>query len=96
MKTDELRTDDNYLYGAHGARGAHIEYIGSSYLYFLAIKSLVSSLSYDIMVKVAIAGGTGDVGRTIVEVIQNDSKHEAIVLTRKVSQPRKESQRSIA
>lgn len=42
------------------------------------------------MVKVAIAGGTGDVGRTIVEVIRNDSKHEAIVLARKVSEPRKE------
>lgn len=36
------------------------------------------------MVKVAIAGGTGDVGRTIVEIIKDNPRHEAVILTRKV------------
>ncbi|GME52454.1 unnamed protein product [Neofusicoccum parvum] len=35
------------------------------------------------MVKVAIAGGTGDVGRTILEVIKDNPSHEVVVLTRK-------------
>ncbi|CAG8112401.1 unnamed protein product [Penicillium salamii] len=35
------------------------------------------------MVKVAIAGGTGDVGRTIVEIIKDNPRHEAVILTRK-------------
>ncbi|EOD43449.1 putative -like family protein [Neofusicoccum parvum UCRNP2] len=35
------------------------------------------------MVKVAIAGGTGDVGRTILEVIKDNPNHEVVVLTRK-------------
>lgn len=39
------------------------------------------------MVKVAIAGGTGDVGRTILEVIKDNPSHEVIVLTRKVRLP---------
>ncbi|KNG88861.1 hypothetical protein ANOM_003682 [Aspergillus nomiae NRRL 13137] len=37
------------------------------------------------MVNVAIAGGTGDVGRTILEVLQASTKHEAFVLSRKSS-----------
>ncbi|KAL4874546.1 NAD(P)-binding protein [Aspergillus karnatakaensis] len=37
------------------------------------------------MVKVAVAGGTGDVGRTILEVIKNNPRHEAVVFTRKAT-----------
>lgn len=37
------------------------------------------------MVNVAIAGGTGTVGRTLVEVLASQEKHHAIILTRKVS-----------
>lgn len=37
------------------------------------------------MVTVAIAGGTGAVGRTLVEVLASQEKHHAIILTRKVS-----------
>lgn len=36
------------------------------------------------MVNVAIAGGTGGVGRSIVEAFKGDSRHSAIVLSRKV------------
>jgi len=38
------------------------------------------------MVKVAVAGGTGGVGRTIVEELVRQSKHNVIILSRKVSQ----------
>ncbi|KAL0937796.1 NmrA-like family protein [Colletotrichum truncatum] len=35
------------------------------------------------MVNVAIAGGTGAVGRTLIEVLASQTKHQAIILTRK-------------
>lgn len=38
------------------------------------------------MVVVAIAGGTGNVGRTIVDAFKEDGKHEVIILARKVSE----------
>ncbi|KAF4541165.1 Pyridoxal-phosphate dependent enzyme [Lasiodiplodia theobromae] len=37
------------------------------------------------MVKVAVAGGLGNVGKTIVEVLKDDPKHDVIVLSRKAS-----------
>lgn len=37
------------------------------------------------MVIVAVAGGTGGVGKTIVETLVGNSEHQAIVLTRSVS-----------
>ncbi|RDW86052.1 putative-like family protein [Aspergillus mulundensis] len=37
------------------------------------------------MVKVAVAGGTGDVGRTIVEVLKDNPRHEAVVFTRRAT-----------
>jgi nucleoside-diphosphate-sugar epimerase len=37
------------------------------------------------MVTVAVAGGTGKVGRTIVEAIIAAGKHQVIVLSREVS-----------
>lgn len=36
------------------------------------------------MVTVAVAGGTGNVGRTIVDALIQSQKHNVIVLTRKV------------
>lgn len=36
------------------------------------------------MVTVAIAGGTGGVGRTIVEELVGQDKHEILILSRKV------------
>jgi nucleoside-diphosphate-sugar epimerase len=36
------------------------------------------------MVVVAVAGGTGAVGRNIVEALVSQGKHEVIVLSRKV------------
>jgi phosphoserine aminotransferase len=36
------------------------------------------------MAIIAVAGGTGAVGKTIVDVLTQDSKHEVVVLTRKV------------
>jgi uncharacterized protein YbjT (DUF2867 family) len=36
------------------------------------------------MVTVAVAGGTGNVGRTIVDALKKSQKHDVIVLTRKV------------
>jgi uncharacterized protein YbjT (DUF2867 family) len=36
------------------------------------------------MVAVAVAGGTGNVGRTIVDALKKSQKHEVVVLTRKV------------
>jgi uncharacterized protein YbjT (DUF2867 family) len=41
------------------------------------------------MVTVAIAGGTGGVGRAIVNSIVANGKHKAIVLARRVSSPAK-------
>ncbi|GME39002.1 Pyridoxal-phosphate dependent enzyme [Neofusicoccum parvum] len=35
------------------------------------------------MVKVAVAGGLGHVGKTIVDVLKNDPKHHVVVLSRK-------------
>jgi hypothetical protein len=39
---------------------------------------------YSTMVTVAVAGGTGNVGRTIVDALKKSQKHDVIVLTRKV------------
>lgn len=39
------------------------------------------------MVVVAIAGGTGGVGRTVVDAIAEAGEHKAIVLSRTVSSP---------
>ena len=36
------------------------------------------------MVTVAVAGGTGRVGRVIVDALKKSEEHEVIVLTRKV------------
>jgi uncharacterized protein YbjT (DUF2867 family) len=36
------------------------------------------------MVVVAVVGGTGSVGRTIVDAFKEDGKHKVIVLARKV------------
>ena len=38
------------------------------------------------MVIVAVAGGTGNVGRTIVDALEKSQKHDVIVLTRKVKE----------
>jgi uncharacterized protein YbjT (DUF2867 family) len=37
------------------------------------------------MVTVAVAGGTGNVGRTIVDALKKSQKHEVLLLTRRVS-----------
>lgn len=37
------------------------------------------------MVVVAVAGGTGGVGKTIVEQLQISKKHEVILISRKVN-----------
>lgn len=39
------------------------------------------------MVVVAIAGGTGSVGRTVLDAIADTGEHKAIVLSRTVSSP---------
>jgi short-subunit dehydrogenase involved in D-alanine esterification of teichoic acids len=36
------------------------------------------------MVTVAIAGGTGGIGRTIAEVVKANQNHKVIILSRKV------------
>lgn len=36
------------------------------------------------MVNIAIAGGTGNMGGTIAEVLKENPKHKVIVLSRKV------------
>lgn len=37
------------------------------------------------MVTVAVAGGSGNVGRTIVDALRKSPEHDVIVLTRKVN-----------
>lgn len=37
------------------------------------------------MVNVAVAGGTGKVGKTILEVLKSQTRHKPFLLTRKVS-----------
>lgn len=37
------------------------------------------------MVVVAVVGGTGNVGKTIVDAFKEDAEHKVIVLARKVS-----------
>ena len=37
------------------------------------------------MVRVAVAGGTGNVGRTLVDAIVDTGKHDVFVISRKVS-----------
>jgi uncharacterized protein YbjT (DUF2867 family) len=37
------------------------------------------------MVVVAVVGGMGSVGKTIVEALQDDGKHDVLVIARKVS-----------
>lgn len=39
----------------------------------------------DKMVKIAIAGGTGGLGRAIVDELETNQYHDYIILTRKVS-----------
>ena len=46
------------------------------------------------MVVVAIAGGTGGVGRTVLDAIAESGEHNAIVLSRTVSSPKRCSFRS--
>jgi len=36
---------------------------------------------------IAVAGGTGKVGRAIVDALVSQGKHKVIVLSRQVSQP---------
>jgi hypothetical protein len=38
-----------------------------------------------IMVTIAVPGGTGGVGRTVMDAVNNTGKHKAIALSRKVS-----------
>lgn len=38
------------------------------------------------MATVAVAGGSGRVGRTIVDALRDSPKHDVIVLTRKVTE----------
>lgn len=38
------------------------------------------------MVTVAVAGGTGKVGRTILEALERSQKHDVVVLTREASE----------
>jgi NAD dependent epimerase/dehydratase family enzyme len=45
------------------------------------------------MVKVAIAGGTGGLGRMIAEMLEASSEHTHIVLTRKVRKNRENERR---
>lgn len=37
------------------------------------------------MVVIAVAGGTGSVGQTIVDAFEEDGKHTVVVLARKVN-----------
>lgn len=37
------------------------------------------------MVNIAVAGGTGKVGKTILEVLKSQIRHKPFLLTRKVS-----------
>lgn len=55
----------------------------------VAFKNHLSNLIFIFtkMVVVAIAGGSGGLGRTLVEGIQARGKHEVIVLSRKVCRP---------
>jgi FlaA1/EpsC-like NDP-sugar epimerase len=46
-------------------------------------------ISSNIMVTVAVAGGTGKVGRTIVEAIVAAGEHKVVILSREVSFIRK-------
>lgn len=39
------------------------------------------------MVNVAIAGGTGAIGRTLIEVLSTQTKHQAFILSRKAPSP---------
>ncbi|KAE9581796.1 Oxidoreductase BOA1 [Colletotrichum fructicola] len=43
------------------------------------------------MVNVAIAGGTGAVGKTLIEVMASQTKHQAVILTRKAPSPEEEA-----
>lgn len=43
------------------------------------------------MVTIAVAGGTGNVGRSIVEAIVAAGKHQVIVLSRQVNRANQES-----
>lgn len=47
----------------------------------------ISEQKTNSMVNVAIAGGTGAVGKTLIEVMASQTKHQAVVLTRKVLTP---------
>jgi hypothetical protein len=47
--------------------------------------NLQSILLVIAMVNVAVLGGSGHVGKTIVEAIDNDKNHSVIVLSRQVS-----------
>lgn len=50
---------------------------------FVLIFSIICC-TYPIMVTVAVAGGTGRVGRVIVDALRKSEEHEVVVLTRKV------------
>jgi shikimate 5-dehydrogenase len=45
----------------------------------------VNTTSFSNMVNVAVAGGTGGVGRTIIDALKDNPKHKAIILSRTVS-----------
>lgn len=47
--------------------------------------TILLKISSDIMVTVAVAGGTGKVGRTLVEAIVAAGEHNVVILSREVS-----------
>lgn len=49
--------------------------------------NLTHPLSNDNMVTVAVAGGTGGIGRTLVEAILATGKHDVKILSRTVRNP---------
>jgi methanogenic corrinoid protein MtbC1 len=53
-------------------------------LHQLAIWHIATKSHSSNMVVVAVAGGTGNVGRAIVETLLESAKHKVIVLGRKV------------
>jgi hypothetical protein len=61
-------------------------YIISLCFLLVLISASIFTLNFPrTMVNVAVAGGTGGVGRAILDVISTTDKHQAFVLSRKAS-----------
>jgi hypothetical protein len=73
------------LVTSHTVGGPSVDLVLQDPIEVIEILNLNKELQSDNMVTVAVSGGTGGLGRTVLDAIAKSGKHNAIILSRKVS-----------